>query len=357
MAGTGASAVTSKGVAAKPKVREGSAQEAAAADSLETQVRSLFDERLAKDGEVILRVSPETPLGKGGLATPSAGRASGVAASGPAAARSPEGVPGGSRKAEASTLKSQGLGGDRPGSERTEDEREKLWDWTGPRGPQQWSRLDPANLLCAQGKMQSPPSISEAMVIPSTMRMPTLSFGETGFSWKREGPLWTLQLGAGAQASWREDTWSLEAIQFRFPGEPFVGGNAPAGSIHLIHRRDSRFLILVVSLAGSDQAPRHAGLTTLMQRFPMDSNDRPDWSGLKIDVRTFIPAAADSGTAFPGSLSHPPCSEGVFWLLFDTPLVLRNEQIREMEVLVGRGHRPIQASGTRLVLRLQAQQP
>ena len=344
-AGVGAGAAAPRGASPKSKAGEGSAEATAAGDPLETRVRTLFDERLSKDGEVILRVSPETPLSKGGLLAPGAGRTSAASAGG----RTPAVPPAGRTSAVSAAGSDAGA--------TSSGEREKAWDWTGPRGPQHWGRLDPANLACAQGKMQSPPSIGEAMVISSTVRMPILSRGDAGFAWKRDGPLWSVLLTSTAYLTWREELWRLEAVQFRFPGEPFVGGSAPRGTIHLIHRKEGRFLILAAPLAESEQARRHAGLTTLLQRFPMDANDRPDWSSLRIDPATLLPAASHSGIAFTGSLSHPPCTEGVFWILLDQAVALPMEQIRELEALLGRGHRPVQESGNRLFLRLQALEP
>lgn len=328
-----------KGLGTGQKAKDAALPEPATGDPLESRLRSLFDERLAKDGEVILRVSPETPLSKGGLAAPGAQRSAGGAATGSAAAAA-------SQSASA-----------RPAAPSTDNSSGKSWDWSGPRGPQQWGRLDPANLLCSEGKMQSPTAVTEAMAIHSTMRLPSPSLGEAGFSWARNGPLWTVQIAGSASTQWREETWLLEAIQFRFPGEPFLGTIVPAGAVHLIHRKDDRRLILAAAMVGSAQAPRHAALTTLMQRFPTDPDDRPDWSRLRLPLRSFLPTSMDAGSVFPGSLSHPPCTEGVYWVLFDSPLVLPPEQLRELEVLLGRGHRPPQPTNARLVLRLQAAQP
>jgi carbonic anhydrase len=205
--------------------------------------------------------------------------------------------------------------------------------------------------------MQSPPTVTEAMAINSTMRLPIPSWGEAGFAWTRDGPLWTVQIAGNAITQWREEAWHLEAIQFRFPGEPFFGSTAPAGAVHMIHRKGDRRLILAAPMVGSSQAARHAALTTLMQRFPTDPEDRPDWSKLRLPLRSFLPASIDAGSVFPGSLSYPPCTEGVFWVLFDSPLILPPDQLRELEALLGRGHRPLQPTNARVVLRLQAAQP
>jgi len=337
------------GAATAPKVpgpgastKDPASPEATAGETLESRLRTLFEDRLSKDGEVILRVSPETPLTKGGLAAPAAGQAGAPAGSGAASGA----------RTRAAASAAQGASGAGPLSGR-DLENAKPWDWAGARGPQHWSRLDPANASCSLGKAQSPPLISESMLIGSTMRAPSTDWGEAGFSWKRDGPLWTADLISGAQTRWRDELWALEAIQFRFPGEPFVGTVAPAGSLHLMHRRGQRLLVVVVPLVGAGEAPRHEALTTLMKRFPMDLNDRPDWSNMRIALRSLLPASADLGIVFPGSLSHPPCTEGVYWALLDRPLILATEQLRELEQLLGRGHRPLQPDNGRVFLRFQ----
>lgn len=350
---SGAAGAVFPGSKAGQKAKDVTPAEIGSGDALETKLRSLFDDRLSRDGEVILRVSPETPLAKGGVGEAAGGRPSANAARGSTRAA-----------ASGSTALEKSLGVPRHGDvspplqpnafgARSVPASATPWDWAGPRGPQQWVRLDPSNLACGQGALQSPPLIEEASLIDSTMRMPDFDWSDAGFSWRLDGPLWSLDLNAQAITKWREEQWRLEAIQFRFPGEPFTGTSAPAGIIHLIHRRASRMLVIAVPLTGSEKAPYHAGLVTLMQRFPMDPADRPDWSRLRISLPSLLPPSIDAGIVFSGSLSYPPCTEGVYWILLSNPLVLAHTQVRELELLLGRGHRPQQPANGRLFLRLR----
>ena len=354
--GGGAAGATAGGKASQ-KSKEAASSESATGDSLESKLRSLFDDRLSKDGEVILRVSPETPLTKGAVAESPGGRQSGGvvrnAASRPGVAGGvgTEAVIAGSRRNDASSAVAS-LGGANTLSVNP-DPSGRRWDWVGVRGASQWARLDPAYLACAHGRLQSPPAIAESSVLHSTMRMPTFEWGEAGFSWRVDGPLWSVQIVAEAMTRWRDEDWRLEMLQFRFPAEPFIGSHPPPAALHLMHRKDGRMLVIAVPLIGSDVAPRHQGITTLVQRFPVDQADRLDWSGLRISLPSLLPSSVDAGIAFAGSLSHPPCSEGVFWIVLPTPLTLPAAQLQELESLIGRGHRPLQSANGRLFLRLQ----
>ena len=354
----GGAAGTAAGGNASQKSKEAAASEPATGDSLESRLRSLFDDRLSKDGEVFLRVSPETPLTKGAVAESPGGRQSGGAVRNAASRRTgaaggvgSEAVAVGSPRNDVTQPTASLSGGNLPTG--NPDAPSRRWDWVGVRGASNWARLDPSYLACAQGKMQSPPSIAESTVHDSTMRMPTFEWGEAEFSWRVDGPLWSVQIVAEAMTRWREEQWRLEMVQFRFPGEPSIGPRPPPAAMHLMHRKEGRMLVIAVPLIGSDMAPRHPGLTTLVQRFPMDHTDRLDWSGLRISLPSLLPPSIDAGVAFAGSLSYPPCTEGVFWIVLLSPLTLPTTQLRELESLIGRGNRPPQPANGRLFLRLQ----
>ena len=317
------------------------------ADPLEERVRSLLQDRLGKDGEVILRVSPDTPIGK---AESTAGRAAprGQAGVGTPVAARAEGS-----KAEDFVLQVKGSSGSASvGSDL------QAWDWRGARGPEYWGRLDPSYGACSSGKTQSPPRIAESQVITSPgLGLPQINWKQLGFRWTRHGALWTANLDAGSSSIFRGQSYALEGIQFRIPGEPYIGDKAPAASIHFIHKLESRFFIISVTIEIDDNAVSKPAITNLLRRFPFDASDLLNWNGLVFDPQSLLPLQLRSGVLFSGSLSYPPCTESVLWLLAQPSILLPTAQWVELSRLLGVGARPLQPLNGRPVLHIQSIKP
>ena len=201
--------------------------------------------------------------------------------------------------------------------------------------------------------MQSPPSISEAQIIPSIgPALPDMHWKPQGFHWTRQGPLWTVRLDEGSSSNFRGQSYPLEAIQFRIPGEPFIGDKPPAGSIHLIHRLDGRFLIIAVSVEIDDKAARQPAINSLLRRFPFDASELLDWQGLTVDPNALLPKPIWAGVLFSGSLSHPPCTESALWLLAQNSIAVPRAQWTELAKLLGEGARPSQNLNGRPVIMI-----
>ena len=316
---------------------------AVAADPLEEKVRGLLQEKLGKDGEVVLRVSPDTPLAKPETAAAAKGRAASTRTEGP------------THETAASKDLPEAVKMPSPHGNNIVSSQHQPWDWSGPRGPQAWGRLDPAYVSCSSGKMQSPPSMAQEQLISSAgPALPQLNWQMQGFHWSRQGPLWTANLDAGSRSIFRGESFVLEAIQFRVPGEPFVGKKAPAASVHLIHRQANRLLIIAVPIEIDDQSPRNPAIASLLRRFPFEPTEVLSWAGLQLDPQALLPDTMQSALLFHGSLSYPPCTESVLWLLAQRPLSLPKAQWTELSRLIGEGARPLQALNGRPVLRLFA---
>ncbi|NBP41091.1 MAG: hypothetical protein EBV34_22230 [Betaproteobacteria bacterium] len=133
-----------------------------------------------------------------------------------------------------------------------------------------------------------------------------------------------------------------------------MGKKAPAASVHLIHRQANRLLIIAVPIEIDDQSPRNPAIASLLRRFPFEPTEVLSWAGLQLDPQALLPDTMQSALLFHGSLSYPPCTESVLWLLAQRPLSLPKAQWTELSRLIGEGARPLQALNGRPVLRLFA---
>jgi len=68
---------------------------------------------------------------------------------------------------------------------------------------------------------------------------------------------------------------------------------------------------------------------------------------------SLVPGGIASALTYTGSLSHPPCTEGVLWVISESPLLINKQQHAELLALVPQGFRPTQPAHSRAVIRLQ----
>jgi carbonic anhydrase len=321
--------------------------QAPAADPLEEKVRNLLQDRLGKDGEVVLRVSPDTPIAKQDRVSTNTAAKSRSEGVGPVESKTEP-----HKFGDGVTPIKRSAGITATGNDV------HPWDWRGPRGPEAWGRIDPSYAACSSGKLQSPPTIPEAQITSSSgPGFPQLHWKPQSFRWTRQGPLWTANLDAGSSTVFRGQTYLLEAIQFRIPGEPFIGEKATAASIHLVHRLDERLLIVAIPIEVDDKASRSPAIASLLRRFPFEPSETLNWTGLHVNPTQMLPKAAQSAVLFSGSLSYPPCTESVLWLLVQPSIKLPTSQLTELAKLLGVGSRSVQPLNGRAVLSIPNSRP
>ncbi|MGA1296924.1 MAG: carbonic anhydrase family protein [Burkholderiaceae bacterium] len=106
-----------------------------------------------------------------------------------------------------------------------------------------------------------------------------------------------------------------------------------------------------------DKAPRNQAITNLLRRFPFEPSESLNWTGLDIDPMQMLPKSAQSAVLFSGSLSYPPCTESVLWMLAQPPIKLPTSQWTELAKLLGEGARPAQPLNGRPVLSIRNSRP
>ena len=151
----------------------------------------------------------------------------------------------------------------------------------------------------------------------------------------------------GSEASSRS---TLAQFHFHAPSEHTVDGASFPMEAHLVHVNAAGKPVAVVGVfikAGKE----NTGLTKAFQDLPAKSGDKRAPAGATIDARALLPADKTFFT-YPGSLTTPPCTEGLTWYVFKTPIEMSPAQIGAFTTLEHLGHtnRPVQSLGGRVVL-------
>jgi carbonic anhydrase len=138
-------------------------------------------------------------------------------------------------------------------------------------------------------------------------------------------------------------------MQFHFhaPSEHLVNGRPALMEIHFVHKNSAGSLAVVGVLV--EQGPPNMALAEVWNHLPEGAGPAQDFDGVLINGRDLLPA--DGGYfRYMGSLTTPPCSEGVNWFVMSAPIRATLNQVLRFAAPIGPNSRPVQSGNARLVL-------
>jgi carbonic anhydrase len=223
--------------------------------------------------------------------------------------------------------------------------QEVHWSYIGAGAPQEWGNLKPEYEACAKGQRQSPIDIKDGA---------RLELQPIVFDYK-PSPLRIVDNGHTVQVNYAEgssitvagERFELEQFHFHKPAEERIDGRAFDMVAHLVHRNlDGRLAVVAVLFEAREQA--HPFLRTLWPHLPLEPGREVLPKDASIDVNALLPEVRTYFT-YIGSLTTPPCSEGVLWLVLKTPVEIAPEQVAVFGKLYSMNARPLQPARGRLI--------
>jgi carbonic anhydrase len=224
------------------------------------------------------------------------------------------------------------------------------WAYDGPLGPAHWGDLDSAYSTCKLGREQSPVDIRGAVKAD----LPPLQFDY------HAGPLDHLvNNGYAIRVNYHGDekpqvlrvgdeTYRLVQFHFHRPSEEYVNGKAYPMVIHLMHQSsDGRLAGVAVLLKAGKPNP---AVQAIWDHMPLTKGPEHDIVGVAIDPAGLLPVDRSYYT-YAGSVSAPPCTEGVTWFVLETPVEVSPAQIRAFARVYPHDVRPLQPLNGRIVKR------
>ncbi len=234
---------------------------------------------------------------------------------------------------------------DKHGKSAKESGHAPHWTYDGKEGPENWGKLKSEFATCDAGRNQSPINIEgaiEANLKPLKLvqKLPAkeiLNNGHTIQANFKEGNLLGLD----------DTAFHLKQVHFHAPSENTITGKSFPLEAHFVHA-DSKGNLAVIGVMFKEGKP-NPGLEKLWSQMPKEAGDP-----IPLKARTLasemIPKNLDY-YRFSGSLTTPPCSEGVRWLVVKTPMTASKEQIEAFEeVMHHHNNRPVQPMNGRLVI-------
>jgi carbonic anhydrase len=221
------------------------------------------------------------------------------------------------------------------------------WDYDGEEGPGHWGQLGGDNTTCALGHRQSPINLTG---MPSAKSVNLrLDYNSSTATIQNSGHSIQVSPSDGGAVIMDGVEYKLSQIHFHTPSEHTINGHRSAMETHFVHKNAKGELLVIGVL--SDIGVADPMLAPIWTYLPSDAGPASIIPDALLNARDLMPATEEF-YVYSGSLTTPPCSENVTWMVYASPLSISAEQIDVYQRLVGSNARPVQEAKGRNILHV-----
>lgn len=201
------------------------------------------------------------------------------------------------------------------------DDSDVEWSYSGDRGPSHWAELSPDYAACGQGVEQSP--VDFAGAIPSLHPALEVDYLGTPLVLTNNGHTIEVEYREGSSLTVAGETWEVMQFHFHISSEHTIQGNAAPMELHIAHRdpTGARAVLGTFIEIGEDNDI----LAPIFDHLP-SAGVTNEVEGVEINIGAALPPDL-SAWRYDGSLTTPPCDEGVRWFVLGTPIRASASQI------------------------------
>ena len=219
------------------------------------------------------------------------------------------------------------------------------WSYTGDSSPEHWGGIKQDYAACSSGKNQSPVDFASAQAAAGNSVK--FAYAPSAYTVENNGhtiqatpsdAVKTLKLGGEA--------FTLKQFHFHTPSEhTFLSKYFPMEA-HFVHQNERGELAVIGVMF--EKGAENAALAPLLAK-PLKAGEKTALAD-KLDIAALFPKDQNH-FRLNGSLTTPPCSEGVNWIVFKTPVEASEAQFKAMEAMIGQANnRPVQPLNARIVI-------
>lgn len=223
------------------------------------------------------------------------------------------------------------------------------WEYTGEADPKHWSELSEDYKSCSLGSTQSPIDIEDSSAINASL--PDLDVQYHPFPLEIVNNGHTIQVNAAKDNGFTVDGHEFKLAQFHFhaPSEYSLNGKSYPLEMHLVHKgEDGQLAVISVMFEPGASNP---GLEQIFSHLPATAGEPQTFADIAVNVNDLLPKDLHYYRLM-GSLTTPPCSEGVNWFVMEAPMTASESQIKAFTALFPAGNsRPLQEINHRLVVK------
>ena len=216
------------------------------------------------------------------------------------------------------------------------------WSYLGVEGPAHWGLLTKKYATCETGSKQSPIDIPTQGL---RHRQETLNFHYNTSELHEMNNGHTIQVShkSGCHVDFNKLHYNLRQFHFHEPSEHHIDGKTFPMEMHLVHQDETGHILVIAVLM--EVGPEHPVLKKLWSWLP-DKAGKEASIPLRASLRDVLPANTEH-YSYSGSLTTPPCSEGVQWIVLTEPIKISEQSLRKFSTIIGDNARPVQPLGNR----------
>jgi carbonic anhydrase len=228
------------------------------------------------------------------------------------------------------------------------------WTYSGEDGPENWASLSPVYAACGQGRSQSPVDLGVS-VTHGKVNM-ELNYKTTSLNIAHNELVddiidngHTIQITAqpGSILKLGDKVYHLKQLHFHTPSEHTLDGKHLLMEMHMVHQSDDGKLAVVGVLI--EEGAENRNIAKIIPYLPNAPGETKHLADVHIELNLQIPANREA-YHYIGSLTTPPCSENVEWLVLKQKLKFSAAQIQAFSSRIHNNSRPVQPLNDRKIV-------
>jgi carbonic anhydrase len=218
------------------------------------------------------------------------------------------------------------------------------WGYYGKKGPYGWSKLDPAYSACSKGKLQSPIDIRSAKRNPALQPI-DFHYVSGPVTLVNTGHTIRINVAPGGYINFNGTRYDLVEFHFHHPAEDLVEGKLSDMVIDLVHKNAAGQLAIIAVRLNEGRV--NGSLAALWPSLPQTTGATASIQD-SFNPLGLLPANRNYWN-YVGSITVPPCTEGVQWLFMQNPTELAQDQLETFARLYPDNARPLQSKNGRKI--------
>ncbi len=219
------------------------------------------------------------------------------------------------------------------------------WGYEKGNGPAHWSDINPDYSLCQSGKNQSPVNISGFIKAPHS-KLNTQYLSKVN-EIVNNGHTIQVNMKAGSKIKIDNDDFELKQFHFHSPSENTINGKSFPLEGHFVHADSSGNLVVLAVMF--EDGDKNSIIEKLWDHMPVNMGDHENLN-TDITASNLMPDNMDY-YRFNGSLTTPPCSEGVRWYVLKNSIKVSEQQVEKFHSTIHHANnRPVQSINARLII-------
>ncbi len=230
-------------------------------------------------------------------------------------------------------------------SDDTDDPVGLLWDYgSGSLGPSNWASLSADFALCGSGTQQSPIDILDDQI--DDPRNWQFDWGPSTLKMTNDARHIHVLYDPGSSIDVSGVEYELESFHFHVSSEHYYQGNPFDGEIHFVHESAAgTFAVVAVWIT---EGTENKDFSIILANMPIVDDETIDDPTQFLSALDYLPESKNF-FRYDGSLSEPPCTESVTWIVLKDAIELSSNQLQSLGNVLGENVRPLQPLNGRVV--------